>query len=140
VLNILVRVKDGGGLAAEPLLPGATHLDPIAQREAIDKAVTVANEVPHSGDPTCHAGYVSDTKVDEDSSTPAKGATGPKWKETWTLISCRRKFLVPMAFELSDKGVHIFAGPVGHVTLIPLGGAADVVGGAEFMGRTTSGH
>jgi hypothetical protein len=140
VLNIFVQVKEGGGLAAEPLLPGATHLDPVAQKEGIDKAVGVASEVPGSGDSKCHTGYVADTKFLEDSSAPSKGATGPEWKETWTLISCRRKFLVPMAFELSDKGVHIFAGPVAHVKLIPLGGASEFVGGGEFMGRTTSGH
>lgn len=140
VLNILVQVKDGGGLAAEPLLPGTTHLDPIAQKEAIDKAVSVANEVPGSSEPSCHSGYVSDTQFLEDASSSSKGATGPEWKETWTLISCHRKFLVPMSFKLSGKGLHIFAGPKEHVRLIPLGGSGEYVNGGQFMEPTQSGH
>jgi hypothetical protein len=130
VLNVLVQVKPGGGLAAASLLPGTTHLDPLAQKEAIDKAVSVANEVPHSGDPNCRSGYVADTKFLE--------AAGDSWKETWTLVSCQRKYLMPMEFTLGNKGAHIFAGPVGHVKLIPLGDNPQVVG--EFMEPTKGGH
>jgi hypothetical protein len=130
VLNVLVQVKQGGGLAAAALLPGTTHLDPLAQKEAINKAVSVANDVPRSGDPNCHSGYVSDTRFLEDA--------GAEWKEMWTLISCQRKYLVPMEFTRSNQGTHVFAGPVAHVKLIPLGGNPQVVG--EFMEPTKGGH
>jgi hypothetical protein len=139
LLNIFVQVKDGGGLTAEPLLPGTTHLDPVAQKDAIDKAVTVANQVPNSGDSNCRTGYVSDTQFLEDTSQASKSATGPEWKESWTLISCRRKFLIPMSFTLSDKGVHVFAGPKEHVRFTSLG-SSEFVDGALFMERTQTGH
>jgi|HubBroStandDraft_4_1064222.scaffolds.fasta_scaffold1324225_1 hypothetical protein len=56
----------------------------------------------------------------------------------WILVSCQRKYLVPMDFTRSTKGTHIFAGPVAHVRLIPLGGNSQVVG--EFMQPTKGGH
>jgi hypothetical protein len=136
VLNVFVQVKSGGGIAAEPLLPGTTHVDPAAQKEALDKAIAVASEVPHSGDPNCHNGYVADTKLVEDK-TDTRGSAAPEWKESWTLIACRRKFQVPMSFKLGDKGFHIFAGPTSLVRLIPLAGSDAIVNGSEFAQEPT---
>jgi hypothetical protein len=137
VLNVLVEVKDGGGIAAAPLLPGTTRVDPVAQKEALDKAIAVANEVPHSGDPNCRSGYVADTRSAEDKTDTTKRAATPEWKESWTLIACRRKFLMPMSFKLTDKGLHIFAGPAALVRLIPLAGSDTIVNGSEFVQEPT---
>jgi hypothetical protein len=132
VLNVFVEMKDGS-LTAAPLLPGATRLDPIAQKEGIDKAVTAANEVPHSGDSDCRSGFVADTEFVEDTTAKSKNANGPEWTEKWTLISCRRKFLVPMRFKISDKGIHIFAGPAPLVKFISLGGSGEFAAGGQLF-------
>jgi hypothetical protein len=135
LLNVFVRVKDGGGLAVSSLLPGTTHADPTVQKEALDKAVAAANSVPHSGDPDCRTGYVADTKFTAEQD--AKDATGPEWREVWTLISCSRQFLVPMSFRTDQKGTIVAAGPTSRIKFYGLG-SREVTG--TFFEPTQSGH
>jgi hypothetical protein len=120
VLNVLVVAHAADKFDVIPLLPGATHADPQLQKDAVRYAVQAVAAVPGGREANCSIGYVGDTEFVAQESATLPGAKGPSWRETWTLVSCTHRALVPMHFIPDPTGTTITAGPSAAVKLVPL--------------------
>ena len=120
ILNVMVIALGAGRLAVVPLLPGATHADPVLQRDAVRYAVQALAAVPGGRERNCTVGYIANTEFLGCEGQALPGAKGPAWKELWTLQSCTQKVLVPMRFIPDSTGTSISAGPNTAIRIVPL--------------------
>lgn len=120
VLNVMVVAQGPGKLSVVPILPGATHADPILQKDALRYAMAAVVATPGGNEPNCSVGYVADTEYLGEEGEMLPGSKGRPWKELWTVQSCKQKALVPMRFTPDSTGTSISAGPNTAVRIVPL--------------------
>lgn len=120
VLNVVVVAQGAGKLTVVPLLPGATHADPVLQKDALRYAMVAVATTPGGNEPNCSVGYVADTEYLGEEGEALLGSKGRPWKEMWTIQSCKQKALVPMRFTPDPTGTSISAGPNKAVRIVPL--------------------
>jgi len=133
-LNVLVAVEAADKMAVIPMLPGSTRADPVLQKDAVRYAVQALASVPGGREANCDSGYVSDTEfLEEEKAEPLPGSKGRSWRESWTLISCTRKAIVPMRFIPDATGTTISAGPSTQIRVVPLAGGKQVIAQASVL-------
>lgn len=120
VLNVIVVAQEGGKLGIVPVLPGASHADPILQQDALKIALQAAATVPGGREADCTVSYVADTEYLGEEGETLAGAKGRPWKERWTLQSCTQKLLIPMRFIPDPSGTSISAGPSTAIEIVRL--------------------
>jgi len=127
-LNVLVSIS-GATVAVTPMLPGTTHADPVLQNDAVHYASLALRGVPGGLEPNCNIGYVADTEfLREEPAGPSDVRGG--WRETWTLVSCAQKMVVPMLFiRADDGGTDIAPGGSRDIRILPLAPKAGVPAG-----------
>lgn len=116
LLNVLAWVPKPKTLGTAPLLPGRTRADPQLQKDAVGFAVIATG----GREANCNIGYVADTTFLGQTGAPIAAGKGPPWREVWTLVTCTKKFEVPMQFIPDATGTTIVAGPHNAVKVSPL--------------------
>jgi hypothetical protein len=107
ILNTLIWVQGPGTAGTAALAPGTTHADPVLQKDASMRAYTAA-VVAARPDAACNVKYLADTEFieRENSGSPTPSA----WRESWTIVLCNKKVVVPVKFIPDPKGTTIVAG------------------------------
>jgi hypothetical protein len=109
LLNVLVSIEPPDQMRLEAILPGGTHADPRMQKVGVKEA-SRALESAGAVMSSCDTGYVADTEfVGEDKDDPLPGTNARGWRESWTIISCHQKAVVPMHFVPDAAGTTIVA-------------------------------
>jgi len=107
ILNTLIWVLRPGTAGLAALAPGTTHADPVLQKDASMRAFAAAVAAARP-DAACNVKYLADTKFIErenvGSSTPSP------WRESWTIVLCNKKVVVPVKFVPDLRGTTIVAG------------------------------
>ncbi|WP_428490133.1 hypothetical protein [Rhodopila sp.] len=107
ILNTLIWVQGPGTEGTAALAPGTTHADPVLQKDASMRAYTAA-VVAARPDPACDVKYLADTEFIE--REKAGSSTPNPWRESWTIVLCNKKVVVPVKFIPDLKGTTIVAG------------------------------
>lgn len=113
VLNFFLSATADEKIHIAAGLPGATHADPILQRDSMLYAMIAAK-----AEKGCKEIYVTNTEFLQDVGQPAEGARGKPWDELWTLYACGKRPQVKMHFIPDKTGTTISASP-GETKFLP---------------------
>jgi hypothetical protein len=109
ILNTIIWVQGPGTAGTAAIAPGTTHADPVLQKDAALRAFGAA-VVAAPPDAACNVKYLADTDFIERDKAIEGSSMSPPWRESWTIVLCNKKVVVPVKFTPDLKGTLIVAG------------------------------